>query len=174
MYECESLTINKGWVLKNWCLWTVVLEKTLESPLDSKEIQPVNPNGNQPWICIGRTDAEAEAPALWPSDAKNQHIGKDSDARKGWRQEENGMTEDEMVGWYHWLNGPEPEQTPAYSEGQESLSISWVLSCFFHTVTHVWYMILLKMKKKEGKTVASFSIIIFLSSSLSVILCPSL
>ena len=130
MYECESLTINKGWVLKNWCLWTVVLEKTLESPLDSKEIQPVNPNGNQPWICIGRTDVEAEAPILCPSDAKNQHIGKDSDARKGWRQEENGMTEDEMVGRHHRLNGHEFEQTPAYSEEQESLS-DWTTLVFW-------------------------------------------
>ena len=87
----------------NWCFWTVVLEKTLESPLDCKEIKPVNPKGNQSWIFIGRTDAEAEAPILGPPDAKNWLIGKDPDARKDWRQQEKGMTEDKMVGWHPWL-----------------------------------------------------------------------
>ena len=95
---------------KNWCIWTVVLEKTLESPLNYKEIQPVHPKGNQSWIFIGRTDAEAETPILWPPDAKNWLIGKDCDAGKDWRQEEKGMIEDEMVGWHHWLNGHEFEQ----------------------------------------------------------------
>ena len=94
---------------KNWCFWTVVLEKTLESPLDSKEIQPVHPKGNQSWVFIGRTDAETEAPILWPSDANSWLIWKDPDAGKDWRQEEKGMTEDEMVGWYHQLNGHEFE-----------------------------------------------------------------
>ena len=89
----------------------MVLEKTLESPLDSKEIQPVNPKGNQPWIFIGRTDAEAEAPRLWPSDAKSWFTGKDPDAGKDWRQEEKGTPEDEMVVWHHWLNEHEFEQT---------------------------------------------------------------
>ena len=84
--------------------WTVVLEKTLESPLDCKEIKPVNPKGNQSWIFIGRTDAEVEASILWPPDAKNWLIGKDPDAEKDWRQEEKGTTEDKMVGWHHWLN----------------------------------------------------------------------
>ena len=88
---------EKGWVRKNWCFWIVVLEKTLESPLDSKEIQPVNPKGNQPWIFIGRTDAEAEAPIFWPPDAKSQVIGKDPNDGKDWGQEEKGMKEDEMV-----------------------------------------------------------------------------
>ena len=97
------------WVLKNWCFWTVVLEKTLESPLDCKEIQPVHPKGNQSWISIGRTDAEAETPKLWPPDAENWLIGKDPDAGKDKRREEKGMTEDEMVGWHHWLNGHEFE-----------------------------------------------------------------
>ena len=92
---------KEGWRLKNWCLWTVVLEKTLESPLDCKEIQAVNPKGNQSWIFIGRIDAEAEMPILWPPDAKNWLIGKDSDSGKDWRREEKGMTEDEMFGWYH-------------------------------------------------------------------------
>ena len=85
----------------NWCFWIVVLEKTLVNPLDSKEIKPVNPKGNQPWIFIGSTDAEAEAPTLWPPDPKSQLIGKDPDARKDWRQKEKGVAEDEMVGWHH-------------------------------------------------------------------------
>ena len=101
--------------------WTVVLKKALESPLDSKEIKPVNPKGNQPWIFIGRTDAEAEAPVLWPPDAKSWLIGKDPEAGKDWRQEEKGTTENEMVGWHHRLNGQEFEQTPGDSEGQGSL-----------------------------------------------------
>ena len=112
MYGCESWTIKKTEHLKNWCLLTMMLEKTLESPLDCKEVKPVNPRGNQSWIFIGRTDAEeAEAPILWPSDSKNWLIGKDPDAGKGWRQEEKGMTEDEMVGWHHRLNGHEFEWT---------------------------------------------------------------
>ena len=97
MYGCES------WTTKNWCFQTVLLEKTLESPLDFEEIKPVNPKGNQPWIFIGRTDVQAETPILWPPDAKSQLIGKDPDAGKDWRQEEKGVTEDEMVGWHHWL-----------------------------------------------------------------------
>ena len=98
-----------SWASENWCFWTVVLEKTLESPLDCKEIQPVNPKGDQSWIFIGRTDAEAEAPILWPPDAKNWLIGKDPDAGKDWRWEEKGTTEDEMVGWHHRHNGHEFE-----------------------------------------------------------------
>ena len=93
---------KESWALKNWCFWTVVLEKTLESLLDSKETQPVHPKGNQSWIFCGRTDFEAEAPVLWPPDAKNWLIRKDPDAGKDWRQKEKGMTEDEMVGWHHW------------------------------------------------------------------------
>ena len=95
------------WVLKNWCFWTVVLEKTLASPLDCREIKLVNPRRNQLWIFIGRTDAEAETPILWPPDAKSWLIRKDPDAGKDWGQEEKGMTEDEMVGWHHWLFGHE-------------------------------------------------------------------
>ena len=100
-----ELDCKERWALKNRCFWTVVLEKTLESPLDCKEIQPVHPKGNQSWIIIGRNDAEAETPILWPSDAQNWLIGRDPDAGKDWRQEEKGMAEDEMVGWHHWLNG---------------------------------------------------------------------
>ena len=108
-------------VPKNWCFWTVVLEKTLESPLDSMEIKSVTPKGNQRWIFIGRTDAEAEAPILWPSDAKNQLTGKDPDAGKDCGQEEKGTTEDEMVGWHHRLDGHEFEQAAGDGEGQGSL-----------------------------------------------------
>ena len=94
-----ELDYKESWAPKNWCFWTVVLEKTLESPLDCKKIQPVHPKGDQSWVFIGRIDAEAEAPILWPPDVKNWLIGKDPDARKDLRQEEKGMTEDEMVGW---------------------------------------------------------------------------
>ena len=101
MWELDH---KEGWVPKNWCFWTVALEKTLESPLGCKEIQPVYPKGNQSWIFIGRTDSEGEALIFWPPDVKNWLIRKDHDARKDWRQEEKGMTEDEMVGWHHRLN----------------------------------------------------------------------
>ena len=100
-----ELDCKEAWALKNGCFWTVVLEKTFESPLDCKEIKPVNPKGNQPWIFIGRTDAEAETPILWPLDGKNWLTGKDPDAGKDSRWEEKGPTEDEMVGWHHRLNG---------------------------------------------------------------------
>ena len=100
-----ELDYEESWAPKNWCLWTVVLEKTLERPLDCKEIQPVHPKGNQPWIFIGRTDAEAETSVIWPPHVKNRLIGKDPDAGKEWRQEEKGMTEDEIFGWHHWHDG---------------------------------------------------------------------
>ena len=103
MYRCE-LDYKQSWVLKNWYFWTVVLEMTLESPLDSKETKPVHPKGNQSWVFIGRIDAEAETPTLWPPEMKNQLIWKDPDAGKDWGQEENGTTEDEMVGWHHRFN----------------------------------------------------------------------
>ena len=109
MYGCESWTHKESWTSKNCCLWTVVLEKTLESLSDCKESKPVNPKGNQSWMFIGRTDAEAETPILWLPDVKNWLIGKDPDAGKDWRQEEKGMTEDEMVGWHHRLDGHEFE-----------------------------------------------------------------
>ena len=105
----------------------MVLEKTLESPLDSKEVKPVNPKGNQPWIFTGRTDAEAEAPVLWPPDAKSQLTGKDPDAGKDWRQEKQGVTEDDMGSWYHWLNGQELEQTLGDSEKTGKLGVLQVL-----------------------------------------------
>ena len=116
-----ELDYKESWVPKNWCFWTVVLEKTLESPLDCKEIQPVTPEGNQSWIFIGRTDAEAETPILWPPAVMNWLIGKDPDAGKNRRQEEKGKIEDEMVGWHHRLNGLEFEQAPGVGDGQGSL-----------------------------------------------------
>ena len=122
IYGYESWSIKKTECWKNWCSWTVVLEKTLESPLDCKESQPVHPKGNQCWIFIGRTDAEAQIPTLWPPDAKNQLTGKDPDAGKDWRREEKGTTEDEMVEWYHWLNGHKFEQALGVGDGQGSLA----------------------------------------------------
>ena len=116
------LDYKESWVPKNWCFWTVVLEKTLESPLDCKGIQPVNPKGNQSWIFIRRTDVEAETPILWPRDVKNWLIGKDPNAGKDWRQEEKGMTEDEMAGWHHRLDGCESEWTPRVGDGQGGLA----------------------------------------------------
>ena len=118
MWELDH---KEGWVPKNWCFQTTVLKKTLESLLNSKEIQLVNPKGNQPWIFIGRTDAETEAPILWPPDAKSRLTRRDPVARRDWRQEEKQVKEDEMIGWHHWLNGHEFEQTLGDSEGQESL-----------------------------------------------------
>ena len=121
MYGCENWTIKKAECQRIDAFELVVLEKTLENPLDCKEIQPVYPKGNQPWIFIGRTDAESEASIFWPPDVKNWLIRKDSDARKDRRQEENGMTEDEMVGWHHWFNGHEFEQALGVGDGQGSL-----------------------------------------------------
>ena len=104
MWELDN---KESWAPKNWCFWTVVLEKPLESPLDCKEIQPVHPKGNKSWIFIGRTDAVAETLILWPPDTKSWLIGRDPDAGKDWGQEEKGTTEDEMAGWHHWLDGHE-------------------------------------------------------------------
>ena len=124
-----ELDYKESWAQKNWCFWTVVLEKTLESPLDCKAIQPVHPKGNQSWVFIG-TDVEAEAPILWPHDAKSWLIWKDPDAGKDWGQEEKGMIEDEMAGWHHWLNGHGFEWTPGVGDGQGGLACcgSWFVS----------------------------------------------
>ena len=118
MWELDH---KEGWTLKNWCFWIVVLEKILLSRLDYREIKTVNPKGNQPWISIGKTDAEAEAPILWPPDGKVQLFGKDPDAGKDWRQRRRGTPEEEMVGWHHWLSGHEFEQTLGDSGAQKSL-----------------------------------------------------
>ena len=119
-WMCE-LDYKESWAPKNWCFWTVVLEKTLESSLDFKEIQPVHLKGNQSWIFIGRTDVEAETPIHWPPDAKSGLIWKDPDAGKDWRWEEKGMTDDEMVGWHHRLNGYEFEWALGVGDGQGGL-----------------------------------------------------
>ena len=113
-----ELDCEEGWAPKNWCFWTVVLEKTLESPLDCKEIQPVHSEGDQPWDFFGGNDAEAETPVLWPPHAKSWLIGKDSDAGRDWGQEEKGTTEDETAGWHHWLDGHESQWTSGVGDGQ--------------------------------------------------------
>ena len=114
---------------KNWCFWTVVLEKTLESPLDCKEIQSIHSEGDQPWDFFGRNDAEAETPVLWPPHAKSWLIGKDPDAGRDWGQDKKGMTEDEMAGWHHWLNGCESEWTSGVGDGQGGLACGDSLGC---------------------------------------------
>ena len=118
MWELEH---KESWAPKNWCFWTVVLETTPKSPLDCKEIQPIHPIGNQSWVFIGRTDVEAETPVLWPPDVKSWLIWKDPHAVKDWGQEEKGMTEDEMVGWHHRLNGNEFGRTMGVGDGQGGL-----------------------------------------------------
>ena len=123
---CE-LDCEESWVPKSWCFWPVVLEKTLESPLDCKGIQPVHPEGDQSLVFIGRIDAEAETPILWPPHVKSWLIGKDPDAGRDWEQEEKGATEDEMAGWHHWLDGHEFDWTPGVCDGQGGLACcdSW-------------------------------------------------
>ena len=116
-----ELDYKESWTLKNWCFWTVMLEKTPESPLNCKEIQPVHSEGDQPWVFTGRTDVEAETPILWPPDAKSWLTWKDPDAGKDWGQEEKGMTEDEMIGWHHRLNGHGFGWTPEVGGGQGGL-----------------------------------------------------
>ena len=131
---------KESWAPKNWCFWTVVLEKTLGSPLDCKEIKLLNPKGNQSYIFIGRTDAEAEAPILWPPDVKNWHSGKDPDAGKGWRQEEKGTTEDEMLGWHHQHDWREFEQALGVDDGQGGLACcdkNWTQLSDWTTAAHV-------------------------------------
>ena len=130
-----ELNCEESWTLKNWCFWTMVLEKTLYSPLDCKEIQPVHPKGDQSWVFIGRTDVEAETPILWPSDAKSWLIRKDSDAGKDWGQEKKGTTEDEMVGWHHWLDEHEFEWTLGVGDGQGGLVCCRPWDC---RVGHDW------------------------------------
>ena len=122
-----ELDCEESWAPKNWCFWTVVLEKTLQSPLDCKEIQPVHSEGDQPWDFFGRNDAKAEAPVLWPPHAKSWLIGKDPDAGRGWGQEEKGTTQDETAGWHHGLDGRGSEWTLGAGDGQGGLACcdSW-------------------------------------------------
>ena len=122
-----ELDCEESWVMKNWCFWTVVLKKILESPLDCKEIQPVHSEGDRPWVFFGRNDAKDGTPILWPPHAKSWFIGKDSDAGRDWGQEEKGTTEDEMAGWHQWLDGHESEWTPGVGDEQGGLACcsSW-------------------------------------------------
>ena len=122
MWELDH---KEGWGPKNWCFWTMVLEKTLESALDCKEIKPAHPKGNQSWIFIGRTDAEAETPIVWPPDAKNWLIRKDPDSGKDWRQQEKGTTQDEVAGWQHRLNGHESDKPRGVMMDREAM-VHWV------------------------------------------------
>ena len=152
MWELDH---KESWASKNWCFWSMVLEKTLESPLNYKEIKPVNSKGNQSWIFTGRTDGEAETPIVWPPDAKNWLIWKDPDAGKDWRQEEKGTTEDEMVGWHHWLDAHEFEQ-----KHQEMVKDRKAWHTTVHVVTNSqteqqqkW----IKIYLKRGKSMMTFS-----------------
>ena len=154
MWELNS---EESWAQKNWCFWTVVWEKTLESPLDYKEIQPVHPKGDQSWVFTGKTDAEAETPILRPPHVKSWLIGKDPDAGRDWGQEEKGTTEDEMVGWHHRLDGHELEWTPGVGDGQVGLEccnpwgrthnwvteLNWVFYPFIQM--KLWYIMDIKV-----------------------------
>ena len=135
-----ELDCEESWLRKNWCFWTVVLEKTLESPLDCKEIQPVHPRGDQSRVFIGRTDAEAETPVLWSPHAQSWLIGKDPDAGKDWRQEEKRTTEDEMAGWHHQLDEHKFEWTPGVGDGQGGLACcdSWGCKELYMTARLNW------------------------------------
>ena len=162
-----ELDCEESWVLKNWCFWTVVLEKTLESPFDCKEIQPVHSEGDQPWDFFGRNDAEAETPILWPPHAKSWLIGKNSDAGRDWGQEEKGMTEDEMAGWHHQLYGREFEWTPGVGDGQGGLAccnswgckesdmterLNWT-ECYLLVYLFIFWIPLLECKLHKGRNV---------------------
>ena len=144
-----ELDYKESWAPKNWCFWTVVLEKTLESPLDCKEIQPVHSEGDQSWVFIGRTNAEAESPILWPLHVKSWLIWKDPDAVRDWGQEEKGTTEDEMVGWHHWLDGHGFEWTLGVGDGQGGLACcsSWGHKELFVTEWLNW----IELKKQNNK-----------------------
>ena len=143
-----ELDCEEGWAPKNWCFWTVVL-KTLESPLDCKEIQPVHSEGDQAWDFFGRNDAKAETAILWPPHAKSWLVGKDSDAERDWGQEEKGMTEDEMAGWHHWLDGSESEWTPGVDNGQGGLAScdSWGCKVGHNWVTELNWMTLIYIRE---------------------------
>ena len=149
-----ELDCEEGWAPKNWCFWTGVLEKTLESPLDCKEIQPVHSEGDQPWVFFGRNDAKAETPVLWPRHVKSWLTGKDSDAGRDWGQEEKGMTEDEIAGWHHWLDGCESERTPGLGDGQEGLACcnSWGLKELDTTEQLNWTDVCLVNRRVKEQT----------------------
>ena len=148
-----ELDCEESWVLRNWCFWTVALEKTLESPLDCKVIQSVHSKGDQPWVFLGRTDAKAETLILWPPHSKSWLIGKDSDAGRDWGQDDKGTTEDEMAGWHHWLEGREPEWTLGVGDGQGGLACCWFMG--LQRVGHIsatelnWWQFYFQVFKKS-------------------------
>ena len=166
-----ELDCEESWALKNWCFWTVVLEKTLESPLDCKEIPPVHPKGDQSWVFIERTDAEAETPILWPPHAKSWLIGKDPEAGRDWVQEEKGTTEDEMAGWHHQLDGHGFGWTPGVGDGQGGLGccdswgckesdtteqLNWTENCeglcmLGYGLIHSWKSMQTHLRERAGK-----------------------
>ena len=155
-----ELDYKESWALKNWCFWTMVLEKTLESPLDSWEIQPVHPKGNQSWVFTGRTDVEAETPILWPPHAKSWFIWKDPDVGKDWGKEEKGTKEDEMARWHHWLSGHEVEQTL-----EDSLEPGMLQSIGSQRVGHDWATELTEkenrgLKSQEGRDPSACHILV--------------
>ena len=182
-YGCQSWT-EESWVPKNWCFWTVVLEKTLENPLDCKEIQPVHPKGDQSWVFVGRTDAKAETPVLWPSHVKSWLIGKDSDAGRDWGQEEKGMTEDEVAGWHHQLDGREFEWTSGVGDGQGGLAccnswgrkesdaterLNWTESCDLIAYLGILWRHIKKERERKGGRNRTFGNYYFIKDSTSVI-----
>ena len=148
-----ELDCEESWALKNWYFWTVVLEKTLESPLDCKELQSVHSEGDQPWDFFGRNDAKAETPVLWPPHAKSWLIGKDSDAGRDWGQKEKGTTEDEMAGWHHWLDGRESDWNPKVGDGEGGLACcdSWGLKESDTTERLNWTELKCSLQVKRGK-----------------------
>ena len=164
----RELDCEESWVPKNWCFWTVVLEKTLESPLDCKEIQPVHSEGDQPWVFFGRDDAQAETPVLWPPHAKGWLIGKDSDAGRDWGQEEKGTTEDEMAEWHHQLDGCEFWWTLGVGDGQGGLAccdsrghkesyttkrLNWTELKSSQILEQIWILMYKKLKGPKGRSV---------------------
>ena len=165
-----ELDCEEGWAPKKWCFWTVVLEKTLESPLDCKEIQPIHSEGDQPWDFFVRNDAEAETPVLWPPHVKSWLIGKDSDAGRDWGQEEKGMTEDEMAGWHHWLDGRESKWTPGVGDGQGGLACcdSWGHKELDTTEWLNWTKCLLYM---DDFTIYSFNLLLTASVLIFYLYC---
>ena len=167
-----ELDCEEGWALKNWCFWTVVLEKTLESPLDCKEIQPVHSKGDQSWVFFGRNDTEAETPVLWPPYAKSWLIGKDSDAGRDWGQEEKGTAEDEMAGWHHWLDGSESQWTLGAGDGQGGLACwhSWGRKESDPTEWLNWTELILLHKLEDKKYIYT---VFYTDSHLNHFLCSS-
>ena len=168
-----ELNCEEGWAPKNWWFWTVVLKKTLESPLDCKEIQPVHSEGDQPWVFFERNDAKAETSVLWPPHVKSWLIGKGSDAGRDWGQGEKGKTEDEMAGWHHWLDGHESEWTPGVGDGQGGLACcdSWGRQESDMTEQLIWSDLIVCLQNSGVLTVILWTILIKMISSLKLREC---